>query len=248
MLRLLKQIIIALIFFALVGSAVYFFLTEDTPLPSPSPAVSVSPLLVNTQKLIKVGELDYDFLAEIKNPNFDFGASQAVYELNLFDSGGNPILTKKGSATLLPGQSGFEIVSPIKTEVEVSRAEFKIIDVTWERLSEFIPQNLFLVRNQEYSGAKFRGTLHNNSNFDFDRVDIFVVLYDPNNNAIAANKTDIRTMLARTDRYFEVLLSALDSVVLEREGTIEVSARTDVFKNGNFIKEHGTQEKFQRFY
>lgn len=246
--RLLKQIIIAGIFFGLVGSAVYFFIQDAPLLPSPSPAVSINPLLVNSQKLLKVGEGDYDFLAEIKNPNFDFGASEAFYELNLFDSGDNLILTKKGNMGLLPGQSGFEIISPIKTGVEPSRAEFKIIDVTWGRLREFIPQNLFSVKNQEYSGSKLKATLHNNSNFDFDRVDISVVLYGANNSILAVNKTDVRTMLSRTDRAFEAAFSAFNPADLSSVATIEVSARTDVFKNSNFIKEHGTQEKFQRFY
>lgn len=250
--RLLKQIIIALIFFAAVGSTVYFFSMKGAPFAAPSPTVSISPLLTTSQKLLRVGDRDYDFVAEVKNPNLDFGAAGVFYELNLFDSGNRSIFAKKGEMSLLPGQSRFEIISPIKTGAEISRAEFKITSVTWERLKDFIPQNLFSIKNQEYSllpqgqgFSRFRGILFNNSNFDFDRVDIFVVLYDTGGGILAVNKTDARTMLAKTERFFEVKwLDPFKEGVLR----IEVSAHTDIFKNSNFLKEHGTEERFQNFY
>lgn len=265
MFRLLKQVIIALIFFSVIGLAVYFFSAEDTPLPTTSPIVSVSPLLILSQKLLKVGDRDYDFVAEIKNPNFDFGAADVFYELSLFEdasgelsvpnatfSAGGPITIKNGSMSLLPGQSRFEIVSSIRTAAEVSRAEFKITKVAWERLKEFIPQNLFSIKNQKYSFLPqgqgfsiFSGTLFNNSNFDFDRVDIFVVLHGLDGDILAVNKTDARTMLAKTERFFEVKWPASFRGEVSK---IEVSVHTDIFKNSNFLKEYGTKERFQNFY
>ncbi|MEK7659034.1 MAG: hypothetical protein AAB338_00015 [Patescibacteria group bacterium] len=251
MLRLLKQVIIALIFFTVIGSAIYFFSMRDDPLPAALPTVLISPLLVSSQKLLKVGDRDYDFLAEIKNPNFDFGAT-VFYELNLFGGTGGPAMVKTGSMSLLPGQSMFEIVSPIRTEAVISRAGFKITSVIWERLKEFIPQNLFFVKNQKYSFlpkgqgfSSFSGVLFNNSNFDFDRVDVLVVLYGSDGDILAVNKTDARTMLAKTERFFEVKWPVSFKGEVSR---IEISVYTDIFKNSNFLKEHGTEERFQNFY
>ncbi len=250
--RFLKQAIIALIFFTVIGSAAYFFSAKDDSPPMASPTASISPLLVPSQKLLKAGDRDYDFVAEIKNPNFDFGAAEVFYELRLFDFGNNPVSVRMGNISLLPGQSRFEIVSPVKTEADISRAEFKIISVTWERLKEYVPQNLFSVKNQGYSllpqsqgFSKLSGILFNNSNFDFDRVDIFVALYDSGGGILAVNKTDARTMLAKTERFFEVkwLTSFIGQV-----SRIEISIHTDIFKNSNFLKEHGTEERFQNFY
>lgn len=250
--RLLKQIIIALIFFTVIGSTIYFFSIKDAPFATPSSTVLISPLLVSSQKLLKVGDRDYDFLAEIKNPNFDFGAADVFYELSLFEGAGGPTATKTGSMSLLPGQSRFEIISPIRTGAEISRAEFKITSVTWERLKEFIPQNIFSVKNQKYSllpqgqgFSRLSGTLFNNSNFDFDRVDVFVVLYGRDASVLAVNKTDARTMLAKTERFFEVKWPASFKGEVSR---IEISIHTDIFKNSNFLKEHGTEERFQNFY
>lgn len=249
--RLLKQIIIAAVFFIIVGSIVYFSFLRDAIQPAPPPAVLIQPPLILSQRLLKVKDLDYDFLAEVKNPNPDFGATDVSYRLDLFGRSGELVATKTGSINLLPGQTRYEIVSPIIVDNEISSAEFKISDAAWERLKEFIPQSLFLVKNQEYAllppdlGSRLKATLSNNSNFDFDRVDVNVILFNEENDVLAVNRTDVRTFLAKTDRFFEVKWLHQFSGSVSR---VEINAYTDVFKSENFIREHGTQEKFQRFY
>lgn len=251
--RLLKQAIIASIFFLIIGSIIYFSFLKSPSGPTPSPGVLIQPLQIVSENLIKIDELDYDFVVEIKNPNIDFGASDAAYELNLFNQDGQSAFVKRGSINLLPGQTRYEVITPIIVEKEITTASFKINNVDWQRLKEFIPQTLFLLKNFEYtvikppeSGfLKLRGTLFNNSNFDFDRVDVEIVLFDETGKPIAVNKTDIRTFLAKTDRFFEVKWSKPFNQEIIRT---EINAYTDVFRNENFIKEHETQEKFQRFY
>ena len=250
--RLLKQIVIALIFFSAVGSIAYFSLVKDEPALSPLPVQSFSPLLVISQKLLKVGDKDYDFLAEIKNPNSDFGAAEVFYELNLFDPGGGLEDSKKGKLALLPQETRFEIVSPVRTESEISRTEFKITSAVFEKLKEYIPQNIFSARNEEYSllpsnqgFSRLKAAIINNSNFDFDRADVLVILFGEGDSVIAVNKTDIRTFLAGETRDIEIKwFSPFDGQVFRTETRVY----TDVFRNSNFIKEHGTQERFQKFY
>lgn len=248
--RLLKQIIIATIFFIIVGLIVYSSFLKGVHEPVMTPAVSVKPPVIVSQKLLKISNFDYDFLAEIRNPNFDFGATGISYELELFGQNNELVLAKNGLVSLLPGQTRYEIISPLAVDQEIFAAKFKLIDASWERLKEFVPQNLFSVRNQEFkilpSGQGLvRATLSNDSNFDFDRVDIQIILFDENDEVLAVNRTDIRTFLAKTGRFFEVKWAVPFRSPI---GRIEINAYTDIFKNENFIKEHGTQEKFQRFY
>lgn len=249
--RLLKQIIIAVAFFIIIGSIVYLSFMRDAFEPMVQPTVLIQPPLILSQRLLKVKDFDYDFLVEVRNPNPDFGATIVSYKLDLFGRSGELIAMKTGSINLLPGQTRYEIVSPIIVDKEISNAEFKIIDAAWERLKEFIPQSLFLVKNQEYAflpagqGSRLKATLSNNSNFDFDRVDVHVILFNEENDVLAVSRTDIRTFLAKTDRFFEVKWSPRFSGSVSR---MEINAYTDVFKSENFIREHGTQEKFQRFY
>lgn len=252
MLRFLKQIFISLVFLSVLGLIVYFSFFGDSGEPTLTPQVSVKPLEVLSSRLLKVNDSDYDFLVEIKNPNPDWGAARVSFELRLLDGASRAAVTRTGSLSLLPGQIRYEVVSPIIAEREVSGAEFKITDVSWERLKNFIPRTLFLIKNQDYSVlppeqgfSRIRATVFNNSNFDFDRVDVSVVLFDERGEAVAAGRTDIRTFVKGTDRFFEITWPD------EFEGevkSIEINAYTDVFSNSNFIKEHGTQEEFQRFY
>lgn len=247
--RLLKQIVIAAIFFIIVGSIVFFSFINQSDEPIPTPLVSIQPPQIISQEFIKVDGLDYDFVAIIKNPNIDFGASSVFYEVSIFGRDGNLINVLSDSISLLPGQTRYEIISPIETNQEISNIVFEINNVDWQKIKEYIPQSLFLVKNQEYlldqASSRLRATLFNNSNFDFDRVDIYIVLFGDNNKILAVNKTDIRTLLARTDRFFEVKWPEPFKGEVRR---IEIEAYTDVFKNENFIKNYGTQEKFQRFY
>ncbi len=252
MIRFLKQVIIALIFFSVLGSIIYFTFFKKTEEPLPTPQVSARSLEVLSSQLLKIKNFDYDFIAEIKNPNLDLGAAGVVYELKLFDKDSLLINVRNGSMSFLPGQIRYEIISPIITEKEISRTEFKIINVYWEKLRDFIPRGLFLIKNQEYlplsleqDFSRLRATVFNNSNFDFDRVDVSVILFDENDKAIAVNKTDIRTFIKGTDRFFEVKWPDKFEGKVDR---IEVNAYTDIFSNNNFIREYGTQEKFQEFY
>src|SRR3989344_7043582 len=53
------------------------------------------PQVVST-KLIQAGTRDYDFVAEIKNPHPQFGASEVVYELALFNGDDAELLREEG--------------------------------------------------------------------------------------------------------------------------------------------------------
>ncbi|OHB16781.1 MAG: hypothetical protein A2913_02375 [Parcubacteria group bacterium RIFCSPLOWO2_01_FULL_40_65] len=246
--RILKQIFIAAIFFTIISSISYLFYIKDSIEPTPAPLVSIPSLEIISQNILKVADLDYDFLVKIKNPNLDFGAGNASYEVSIFSRDNNLINILSGSISLLPGQTRYEIISSIKYNQEISDIVFKITDVNWQKLKEYIPQSLFLVKNQELAldqSPRLRATLSNNSNFDFDRADVYAVLFGENDKVLAVNKTDIRTFLSGTDRFFEVRwLKPFEGEVRR----VEINAYTDMFKNENFIKQHGIQENFQRFY
>lgn len=251
--RLLKQILIALIFFLIVAVPVYFgfFSKEAEPLTSLTP--SITPPIVVLEKLFKVDSLDYDFLAEIRNPNVNFGASSVIYHLRLFDSAGQTIFEKTGSTFLLPGQTRYEIISPIRLEAEAVGFDFRIIEADWQLIDEFVLPGLLSVKNLDYSDikapeqgfSKINGSVSNNSNFDFDKVDVYAVLFDERNVPIAVSRTDIRTFLSKTERFFEIKWFKPFKDEVSR---FEVNPYSNVLRNENFIKEHGTQERFQKFY
>lgn len=219
---------------------------------------SLAPIEVRSSYLFKIAENkilgnDYDVLFEIHNPNTRFGASQLGYEINLFDTANELFLRKKGFSYILPGQTKF-IFEPIirTTNRQARRAELRIITVNWERLRGGLGEDVnFLVQSKQYmpSGkpgvfSSARGTVFNSSDFDFDRVDLVIILFKENQ-PIRANRTNINTFLSRTERYFELDWINPFSAIPDR---LEIEASTNVFESYNFIRKYGTQERFQRPY
>ncbi|OGN32542.1 MAG: hypothetical protein A3J01_02585 [Candidatus Yanofskybacteria bacterium RIFCSPLOWO2_02_FULL_45_18] len=94
--------------------------------------------------------------------------------------------------------------------------------------------------------SEFDGILFNNSDFDFDRVDVAVVLFDDSDNIVGINRTTINRFLSQTDRYFRTRWPfEIDESVFRAD----VEATTNLFENENFIRTHGgSQEKFQKYY
>ncbi len=251
--RLFKQILIALIFILIVAVPVYFgfFSGPSEPISSPPPPIAEPVILL--EKLFKVDEFDYDFLVQIRNPNAGFGAPEVMYELRLFNAAGQEIFETTGSTFLLPGQTRYETISPIGALEEPESFDFRIVGADWQKVGEFVPPGLLSVKNANYSEvrppeqgfSKITGSISNDSNFDFEKVDVYAVLFNGQNIPIAVSKTDIRTFLSRTESFFEVKWSRPLGDGMSR---FEVHPYTNVLRNDNFIKEHGAQERFQRFY
>src|SRR3989344_1396874 len=109
-----------------------------------------------------------------------------------------------------------------------------------------MPDNVvnFVLRRNDYhsvqNGTQLDSILYNNSNFDFDKIDVAVVLFDELDNVVGVNKTDIRTFISRTERGFSV---NWPFILPENVARWDVEASTNLFENSNFIKNYGTQEK-----
>lgn len=251
--RLLKQILIASIFVLIIAVPVYFgfFSGEPEATSAPTPAIFEPAILL--EKLFKVNDLDYDFLVQIRNPNAGFGAAELTYELRLFGAAGQVVFEQAGSTFLLPGQTRYEIISPIRPDAEAVGFDFRVVGADWQRVDDFVLPSLLSVRGPGYSEvqppeqgfSEITGSVFNDSSFDFETVDVYGVLFDGRNEPIAVSRTDIRTFLSKTDRSFEVKwFSPFDGEVAR----FEVVPYINVLRNQNFIKEHGIQERFQEFY
>lgn len=216
---------------------------------------SLTPISVKNSHLFKIQELngqtDYDALFRVTNPNTQFGSSNAEYELNILDVQGNSLFRKTGSFYILPGQTKYVYEPLLKTKTPADRAELKIASVDWQKLQGVFNEDIkvitkskeFLSNGKPGVQARVIGTLFNSSVFDLDKVDVLVVLY-LGGEPIGANRTDIRTFLSQTNRFFEV-----DWVnPLPTPDRIDVEASTNVFENSNFLKRYGVPEKFQQLF
>src|SRR3989344_7868420 len=260
--RLLRRLVIAGIFLAVFSLTGLGLRRATTPVPTCSDSVmngeeegvdcglsalgkycelDLDPPQVISTKLIKAGENDYDFVAEIKNPHPHFGASEIEYELALFNGGENELGKEEGIFYILPGQTKYLVLTHITTEKNVQRIDFKIKSAIWQKLDPIGGMNL-IVKAQVYTNLSGGGTaldvnILNDSDSDFEMVDIDVVMYNTQGDIVAVNRSDIRTFLARTERGFRVVWPfQIDSPV----DKIEVYPSTNLFNNSNFIKADGS--------
>lgn len=267
--RLIRQVVIAIVFLAVFGLLGYGTRQLTQTPPNCTDGIkngeeegidcglfacgkycepALEPPKVLSTKLLKVRSGDYDFIAELSNPNGEFGASEVVYELVLLN-GSSEVLKQEGVLYILPGQTRFLTLISLRTAKEPRQAELKIKSAKWQKLESLEGMN-FSVRRHKYSTADngtsiLEAVIFNDSDFDFNTVDVDIVLFDSGNNIIGVNRTDIRTFSARTERHFKITWPSPISKVAK----IEILPSTNLFENSNFIKFYGSPtEKFQTYY
>ena len=254
--RLARQIVVGLVLVLIVGGLGFLFFRgfgTAGPTPTPDQTINLAPIRIISTKLFNIQNDDYDFLAKVRNANVDYGSGNVEYVLTFYDFSNREISNKAGSFYILPGQTKYLIDSPLSFQAPVSRADFKITGVDWQKLDPLAASGVSLaVRNAEYSQvsqpaifAKVSGSIFNNSDFDLGQTDVTVVVLDENDEPIAVNKSKIFTFLARTTRGFEV--SWIKSFV-GRVARVDAEALTNVFENSNFLRSYGGQEKFKQQY
>lgn len=266
--RTQKQFIIGLIFVLILGAIVYgfvdyFFITEVTCFDNVKNGKeegldcgtlacgkacepAIMPINIVSSQFLKVGEGDYDFVAQLSNPNVSYGASRIEYSLG----------STSGSSYILPGQTKWLVLTSLKIIDGIDNVQLVIKNAQWEKLN--MPDNAvnLMLRSKDYhpvqkglpageAGTELKGVLYNDSNYDFDKIDVAVVLFDDLGNIVGVNKTDIRTFISKSERGFNVVWPFVLSGNAVRQ---EIEASTNLFENSNFIKSYGTQEKFQKFY
>lgn len=251
-----KKVLIAVIFFAIVGGlgfGIFKFVVPSRPTPTPDPIAKLVPLKVVSTKFLNVQNNDYDFVAKVSNTNLDYGSGMVRYELKFYNLGNSTFYTKAGNFYILPGQTRYVLDTPIRLDQQVGRVEFQIKSIDWQKINPLAAEGIDLVTrsvnyvplNQPGLFAKAGGSVINDSQFDFDSVDVVAVALGPSDEILAINKTIIRTFLTRTNRGFEVSWFTPFPGFVDH---VDAEATTNVFNNLNFIRQFGGSERFQQRY
>lgn len=270
--RLQKQIIVGLVYIIIIGTVGFGVYDLATPDPTCRDGVQnqgeegidcgvvcgvlcrpapVAPIVHGAQ-VLAVTEGDYDVVFEVTNPNAIYGSSRVGYVIGLKDSAGQELASVPGSFYLALAQTRYVVRSSIKAPAGVVAATLVVTDAEWQKIE---PDGLkidFPLRRESFTepgltgtAAQFEGVVFNDSDFDFNSVDVAVVLVQEDGQIIGVNKTELRTVLSRTERYFKVVWP---TSLAGRPARAVVQATADAFSNDNFIRRYGTQEKFQEYY
>jgi len=266
--RLVKQLIIGGFYLAIIFGVVWLFYRAAVPAPSCTDGVqnggeegvdcgatscgllcpvAVLPLEVKETQLLKAGN-GFDVLAHIENPNPLYGASRVDYTMTVTDAAGSVLVTRRGNTYVNPAQPRYMVFPLLGVTGTPKNAELQIdvAQVEWSALTVDAKGDIqFGVRNEVLSPAseslRFEAAVLNRSKFDFDTVDVTVLLKDGSGTVVGAGSTVQHTLLSGEERGFVMDWPFTVPTATDQD----VVVTTNVFANDNFIRAYGSQERFQ---
>ncbi len=270
--RVFKQIIIAAVFFLILSGFGFLIYAFSQPKPTCFDGIRNQeeegidcggPCLECELKEIKGIEVlwieavrnqnnFYDLAAKIKNPNQNYGSGEVPYQFKIYDRDNNLITEISGQTYILPNQTKYLITARVEVNRSLKRINLSFGEIDWQKLSDAeMPQ--LAIQQKEYHQLKesepgfsqVRGVLVNKSSFDFEQVDIDILLYDSLNKLVGVNRTEIKTLLSGQERdFFATWFSEIDSQVV----FVEMEAETNIFDPDNYLPTgEGLPEKFQEY-
>jgi hypothetical protein len=194
------------------------------------------PIEILYQNFIPTIENNFDLVAEIKNPNSVWGAKAINYTFYLYDGSGENIASKQGSIYILPQETKYIVEPKIYSEAVPQRVELKIGNVLWQRLTGFRDMTLKIKEKNVQTGIgapnRIYGVIENNTNYNLNKGELNGVVFDANNEIIAAGKTEMTTLMIGEDRYFEI---GWPYVINGQVSNYDIKAYVNVFADNAFI-------------
>lgn len=269
--RLAKQIIIAGIFLAIVAVPAWFLYRAIFPAATCSDGIqnndeegvdcgviacgiacppAILPLQQRPPIIIQTGPSSADILVHLENPNTLYGVSRVDYTLAVSDASGNSLATRQGFTYVDPMQPRYLVfpltgLSGIPATAEL---QFTPANVQWGAFSvETAADVQFAVHNDmltsDVQSERYEGVVTNRSSFDFDVVDVVILLHNASGDIVGVNSTVLHTLKAGEQRAFV----ATWPFTVPGAAQAEVIVTTNLFANSNFIKTYGSQERFQGY-
>ncbi len=196
----------------------------------------------------------FDVAFKITNPNTNFGASAIEYSVEIFAVDGTKLSSRFDTTFILPAglrtgntSQKWIIEHGLKGE---PGAEVKIVfkNITWEAIKDNFDAPRLVILDRVYTVlvnspefAEAKGVLKNDSPYNFDMIEMQVLLFGEDDELLAVRRTETRTLRADESREFRVSWRT----PLEKVSRVEMNAYTNVFLNENFINNYGTRERFQ---
>lgn len=221
--------------------------------------LTVKNLQVEWAKAVFLKDGQYDLVAKVDNVNPNYGLGKFNYSFKLFNDKKQLLVEKQGSSFILPNQKKYIIETNVASGSKPASVELAIEDTPktdWRRLTNGFETPDIYVHDKQFKylekqpnktqngAAQASGIIKNNSNFDFDKISVSVVLFNEKKEIIGVNKTEAYTIPAGEERYFSTLwFSPLSDDVK----SADMLADTNLFSDSNFMRRYGAPEKFQQY-
>lgn len=263
--RLFKRLTYAFIIFAIIGTfglLVYFksftpsqcfngskdFDEEEIDCGGPCapcsgdiiPAGAVN-FKQNGVTVVPVGSNSYDLVANIENPNSNWGAQYLSYKFSLYNKDNKLITTAEGKDYIEPADKSKYIIKHIDDIREKPQsAKLDLSSIVWKDLPTFIPKPKFNILYKTFNADSPNniyadGTLENTSHYGLNTVYVRVIVTNGTNEIIGAAYTTLDTVDAGEKRYFKV---EFGNIVKDKSTNVNANfyVETNVLDPDNFMR------------
>lgn len=186
------------------------------------------------------GKTTYDVMARIVNKDPDWGVSELSYTFIFKDRFDKVVAEKKRNSFILPNQSKYLIEVGAETARVTQKVELKIKMEKIQKLKKFSLPNIKVV-DKSYQitdqKGKVQGELLNDSPYDFNEVNVGIVLFDSAGEVIGLNFTNVNALTAGSKRSF---VASWNEEISEKVAEVYVEPQIDIFNSGVFMNNYGS--------
>ena len=207
----------------------------------------IQAIQVQNVQLAKTPAGDFDMAALVYNPNTNYGADRVNYDVVVRDATSNVVSSQSYSSYISPGQTKYFVQTSLRNIPDSSTALVVIKHVNWEKVAATPDINFVISREATTPSSSqtiYQAVVTNQSNFDFDSMDVNVIAFDSLGMVIATNTTNFQTFLSKTDRSFQVTWP----FALPAGSRVSAEVNTNIFNNANFLKTNGTPSTVQQSF
>lgn len=173
-----------------------------------------------------VGDHQYDFVAEIRNPNLALGGT-FLYTFKIFDNTGFLLAERKGRSFMYPGETAHLIENSFVTERTIDHVNLEILGTTFTFSKDVEPDLIAGRKTYDIkTGIQGKQVSHvttllvNRTLEDQKNIMVNVLLYDKDGNVVGVNKTVVDSLASGVSMPLEfswpsVVASVADSIMIE---------------------------------
>lgn len=159
--------------------------------------------IIRWTRLFEVAPGVYNVLAYIENPNPTGGVENVPYRFKIFDDKNVLLQERRGTMNIYPKSIIPVLESSLAVgKLEATRVSFEFSEpLVWKKRE--LKENMIAIQDEEISNVedepRIRAIVKNTGLVALKNVKVVAVVYDENDNAIAASRTLFETMPADTN-------------------------------------------------
>ncbi len=165
--------------------------------------------------IIEIGRNQYSLLAYVNNPNTEVGADSFKYSFSLYGKDKKMFRKIEGYGFIYPSEEKYIIENVSNVDKKIDKVKFEMYDFNLKRFGyiygsskpsvSFSDSRLEFKKERGNVNAEFSGIVSNNSNNDFDRVDIVITARDESGKILLAQSVDIGPLMHNDTRFLKIV-------------------------------------------